>query len=147
VWESVADVARLRSVESDTGALDDVHRQAGARFDRELAALVPGRGQTGVVCVLDGRVVGMDLFDRPGTLRHYLGGIVAGHALDAGDGTVAATDPHRAVEAFLARVDAAGHEGGTGVGLGEELVLRGGVSGVGLAVDGALVHVAAFPVD
>jgi hypothetical protein len=144
VWESVDRVARSRSVESETAALEDVNRDADDRIGDELARITPRSGQTGVICLLGDHVVGMDLFDRPETLRHYLPGIVAGHALDAVDGTVA-VDPVRAIAEFLARVDAADREGGDGVGLGEEIVFRGGVSGVGLTYGGTLVHVAAFP--
>ena len=146
VWESVDRVARSRSVESETAALEDVNRDADDRIGDELARITPRSGQTGVICLLGDQVVGMDLFDRPETLQHYLPGIVAGHALDAVDGTVA-VDPVRAIAEFLARVDAADQEGGAGVGLGEEIVFRGGVSGVGLTYGGALVHVAAFPAE
>ena len=144
VWESVDRVARHRAIESETAALEDVHRDAEARIGDELARITPRSGQTGVICLLGDQVVGMDLFDRPETLQRYLRGIVAGHALDAVD-VAAGVDPIRAVVEFLARVDAADQEGGAGVGLGEEIVFRGGVSGVGLTYRGALVHVAAFP--
>jgi hypothetical protein len=146
VWESVDRVARQRAVESGTAALEDVNRDADGRIGAQLADVTPRSDQTGVICLLGDRVVGMDLFDRPGTLQHYLRGIVAGHALDA-VAVDAATDPIRAIAEFLARVDAAEQEGGTGVGLGEEIVFRGGISGVGLTFGGTLVHVAAFPVE
>ena len=144
VWESVERVSRNRSVESETAALEDVNRDADGRIGDELARITPRNGQTGVIFLLGDEVVGMDLFDRPETLQQYLRGIVAGHALDAVDAT-AAVDPARAIAEFLARVDAADREGGAAVGLGEEIVFRGGVSGVGLTYGGTLVHVAAFP--
>lgn len=146
VWDSVDRVARHRAVRSETGALEDVNRDVDDRIGDELLRITPGSGQTGVICLLGDRVVGLDLFDRPETLRHYLRGIVTGHVLDADDGA-AAVDPARAIAEFLARVDAADREGGAGVGLGEEIVFRGGVSGVGLTWGGALVHVAAFPAE
>jgi hypothetical protein len=144
VWASVERVADLHDVESATGALEDVRLRADRRLAAALDGVTAAPGQTGVVCLLGDRVVGLDLFDRPATLGRYLRSIVAGHALDAVDGAPGG-DPVRAAEVFLARVAAAGRESGAGVGLGEELVLRGGVSGVGLTWDGVLVHVAAFP--
>ena len=146
VWESVDRVSRLRAVESETAALEDVNRAADDRIGDQLAHMTPQGDQTGVICLIGDRVVGLDLFDRPETLQRYLRGIVAGHSLDA-VAPAAAVDPIRAVADFLARVDAADREGGAGVGLGEEIVFRGGVSGVGLTYAGALVHVAAFPVE
>jgi hypothetical protein len=131
VWQSVESVAYLRGTESDTGALEDVHLEAEDRIASELDGLTPRPGQTGVICTIGGKVVGMDLFDRPETLERDAPG----------------TDSITAIEEFLAHVDAARRETGSGVGLGEEMIFRGDISGVGLTFEGALVHVAAFPAD
>ena len=110
----------------------------------ELDQIVPGADQIGVVCTIGSEVVGLDLFDKPTTLARYLRGIVAGHALDA-SGSVRSPDGIRAIERFLTKVDAAERDCGAGVGLGEEILLRGSVSGVGLTLGKDLVHLAAFP--
>ena len=144
VWQSVESISYLRGTESNTGALEDVHREAEIRIASELEGLTPRTGQTGGICTIDGKVVGMDLFDRPETLEHYFRGIIAGHALDALDNTPG-NNSIETIEEFLAHVDASSRETGGGVGLGEEIVFRGDISGVGLTFEGALVHVAAFP--
>ena len=51
-----------------------------------------------------------------------------------------------AIEQFLAQVDGTGRDIGQGVGLGDEVLLRGEVAGVGLTYENHLVHLAAFPV-
>ena len=48
-----------------------------------LDQIEPVPGQIGVVCVIEDRVAGLDLFDKPATFEKYLRGIVAGHVLDA----------------------------------------------------------------
>jgi hypothetical protein len=144
VWDEVDRQTVNYGIDSPTSALEDVYIEAQSRIADALDALAPLPDQTGVICAIDGEVVGMDLFDRPETLRQYLRGIVAGHALDASDPPSGA-DPIRAIERFFAQVDAAECDTGTGVGLGEEILLRGDVSGVGLTFDGTLVHIAAFP--
>ena len=144
VWRSVDSIAEAQGVTSDTSALEDVHRAAGDRIALELALLTPAPGQTGVLVLNGGRVVGMDLFSRPETLACYLSAIVAGHALDSAEAADGA-DPLAAITKFLAQVGATDQETGVGVGLGEEVVLRGGISGVGLTYEGTLVHLAAFP--
>jgi hypothetical protein len=109
-----------------------------------LDQIIPETDQIGVVCTIGSEVVGLDLFDKPTTLARYLRGIVAGHAFDA-SGSVRSPDGIRAIERFLSKVDAAEREFGAGVGLGEEILLQGYVSGVGLSLDKCLVHLAAFP--
>jgi hypothetical protein len=50
-----------------------------------------------------------------------------------------------AVEQFVASANACGVEIGQGVGVGNEVLLKGTVTGVGLEYEGSLVHLAAFP--
>ena len=69
---------------------------------------------------------------------------VPGHALDA-PARPSNADPIRAIEHFLAQIDGTGRDTGRGVGLGEEVLLRGEVAGIGLVYERTLVHLAAFP--
>ena len=145
VWDEVDRQSLSHDVESDTSALDDVQVELEERMAAELDRIRPVDGQIGVVCTIGNEVVGLDLFDRPGTLQQYLRAIVAGHALDAPSPT-SHVDGFRAIEQFLARVDGAECGTGRGVGLGDELLLGGPVAGIGLALGDHLVHLAAFPV-
>ena len=145
VWGETERQSAAHAVHSHTSALDDVQREVGDRIGVQLDGIDVVRGQLGVVFTVDDRVAGMDLFDRTSTLRRYLRGIVAGHALDA-PSPMRSPDPIRAIERFLAQVEAAGRDTGRGVGLGEEVLLHGAVAGIGLVFEGSLVHLAAFPV-
>jgi hypothetical protein len=130
---------------SETSALNDVQEEIEDRLAPELEKIRTVPGQIGVICTVGEQVVGLDLFDKPSTLKRYLRGIVAGHALDA-PAWLSDADPIRVIEHFLAQIDGTGRDIGRGVGLGEEILLRGEVAGIGLIYESSLVHFAAFPV-
>jgi len=144
VWEEVERQSVSHQVSSGTSSLDDVQETIEARIAVRLDQISPGPDQIGVVCTVGDDVVGLDLFDKPSTLARYLRGIVGGHALDATAPTPG-PDAFRAIQQFLVEVEKAGREKGDGVGLGQELLLRGGVAGIGLSFENRLVHLAAYP--
>ncbi len=134
----------LDQVAPPARGLDDVGRVLPVRPAHRPDRMAALPDQVGVVCTVGERVVGLDLFDRPSTLARYLGAIVAGHVPQA-DGIAPGPDRFRTVLRFLAAVPGAVVETGPGRGLGTELHLGGPLTGVGLALGGALVHLAAFP--
>ena len=144
IWNEVQRQSMAHDVFSETSALDDVQEEIEERMAPELEKIRSVPGQIGVICTIGERVVGLDLFDKPSTLERYLRSIVAGHVLDAPSRS-SSGDPIRAIEHFLAQIDGTGHETGQGVGLGEEVLLRGEVAGIGLVYESSLVHLAAFP--
>lgn len=144
VWDEVERQSMAHDVYSGTSALDDVQEEVEVRIADQLDKVKALPDQIGVVCTIGERVIGLDLFDKPATLDKYLRGIVAGHALDA-QSPVSDSASIGAIERFLAQVDASGYDAGKGVGLGEEILLRGEVAGIGLSYENSLVHLAAFP--
>jgi hypothetical protein len=144
VWEEVARHSSAHDVYTGTSALHDVQEEVEERISGQLEEIKPVLNQIGVVCAIGSEVVGLDVFDRASTLTHYLRAIVAGHALDDVTPTPSG-DPIAAIEAFLAQVDTSARDTGKGVGLGDEVLLRGRVAGIGLSYDNHLVHLAAFP--
>jgi hypothetical protein len=145
IWDEVERQSMAHEVFSETSALDDVQEEIEDRLAPELEKIRTVPGQIGVICTIGVQVVGLDLFDKPATLERYLRGIVAGHALDA-PSQPSNADPIRAIEHFLAQIDGTGRDRGRGVGLGEEILLRGEVAGIGLFYESSLVHLAAFPI-
>jgi hypothetical protein len=145
IWESVRRYGAAHGVRlSDSVALDEVQEHVEELLRDELSRVKAQSHQVGVVCALGDRVLGMDLFDNPDTLDLYLRPIIAGHALDATDRRGAA-NPLGAVQEFLGLVNDCEMESGAGVGLGNEILLRGPVVGIGLHYEGSLVHLAAYP--
>jgi hypothetical protein len=146
IWDEVERQSMAHDVFSATSALDDVQEQIEDRLAFEFEKIRTVPGQIGVICAIGEQVVGLDLFDKPSTLERYLRSIVAGHALDAPP-LPSGADPIRAIEHFLAQIDGTRRDTGRGVGLGEEVLLRGEVAGIGLVYESSLVHLAAFPIS
>jgi len=144
VWDEVERQSMSHSVYSDTSALDDVQEEIEDSVAAQLNDLRPVAHQIGVICTVGKQVLGMDLFDRPSTLEKYLRGIIAGHVLDA-PAPSGSAESIRVIEGFLAQVDTALRDKGAGVGLGEEILLRGNITGIGLSYEESVVHLAAFP--
>jgi hypothetical protein len=144
VWDEVERQSAAHNVHSETSALDDVQAEIVDRIADQLDRVKALPDQIGVVCAVGERVIGLDLFDKPTTLKKYLRGLVAGHVLDA-PSAISCSSSIRTIESFLVQVGAAEHDTGEGVGLGEEILLRGEVAGIGLSYENSLVHLAAFP--
>ena len=144
IWNEVQRQSMAHDVFSETSALDDIQEEIEERMALEFEKIRTVPDQIGVICTIGDRVIGLDLFDKPSTLERYLRSIVAGHALDAPP-RPSSGDPIRAIEHFLAQIDGTDRQTGRGVGLGEEVLLRGEVAGIGLVYERSLVHLAAFP--
>ena len=146
VWDEVRRLEVGHQAFSDTAALDDLQERIEATHAPELDRIEPQPGQVGVVCVVGGRVVGLDLFDKSSTLEQFLRAIVGGHTLDAAFSEQSeATEGLQAIEEFLAQLESARVEKADAVGLGGEILLQDAVNGIGLELDGTLVHLAVFP--
>ncbi|MEZ5143216.1 MAG: DUF6569 family protein, partial [Acidimicrobiales bacterium] len=130
-------------------ALEDVYASVAPRIDEALAGVEPSDDQVGVVVMTSGRVVALDVFDHPSTLRSYWDQLVSGYALDALDPrerTVGAGDLVAEAERFLAAVVEASTERAPGVGEGTDVVLDSDdVVGLGVEWHDQLRHLAAFP--
>lgn len=150
VWNQVAAYSIRHDVDSATGALEDVHAARSTDVGNLVGRTGPLDGQRGVLAVAGGRILGLDLFDKPGTLDRYWKAIVGAYALDAlmeDASTCAPTTLAEEAEAFLRDVLKAEGPLVSGVGQGDEIHLRGQrVVGHALVWDDAVVHLSAFPV-
>ena len=154
VWDQVDALLEVHQAPSASSALEDVYASVAPRIDAAMVGLDPGDEQVGVVALSAGRVVALDLFDDPATLRSYWDQLVSGYALDALAVEAAAAEPGALVaevERFLAAVATAAVERSPGVGEGTDVVLDGvdvvglGVVGLGVEWHDRLRHLAAFP--
>ena len=150
VWNQVAAYATDHHVATATGALEDVHAARADDVARLVGRSRPLDGQRGVIAASRGRILGLDLFDKPGTLDRYWKALVSAYALDALLEETPAMGNRLAADAaaFLEEVLAAKGDTVRGVGVGEEIHLRG-TSAVGHALiwDDAIVHLSAFPLE
>lgn len=144
VWDQVdLQLGRLECA-SPSAALEDAFAAASERNRPRLDDLRPAPGQVGVVAVIGGEPVAVDLFDKAETLDAYWEAIVSGYALDGLDADKAPTDV-AAVETFINQLDHVVAEPVPAVGLGDEVHFESDrVAGAALMWDDVLVHLAAY---
>jgi len=149
VWDEVDELLHTHHAASPSSALEDVYASVAPRLDEALVGIEPADEQVGVVALAAGRVVALDLFDDPTTLRSYWDQLVGGYALDALAADHAAADAEvlvAEVERFLAAVAAATVDRSPGAGEGTDLVLDGdAVVGLGVEWHEVVRHLAVFP--
>lgn len=155
IWADIAAKAERLGARSETAAaLYATHR---ARLDGYLGAFAPVPAQLGALFLLNGTVLGLDLFDSARTLATLLPKLVESAALDAIDVETARTDAGDTATAdtgtpggenvagFLSALAQAPVARFPAVGLGEDLRLGGeGLAGGALFADGRVVHLCAF---
>ena len=153
VWNDIAERASRMQVDSATGAAAALYDQHRERLDAFRHAFVPHPRQCGALFAINGRLIGLDLFDSPKTFAAALGKLVESHALDAIDtanASAPATSAHAGAEAarhWLTAIGQAEVERFAAVGEGEDWRIYGDtVSGGALIKDGHLIHLCAFHV-
>jgi hypothetical protein len=149
VWAAVAGKAAAYRVDSPTLAMADVYEETAPRLNAYATAFRAESDQRGAVVAIDGKPVGVELFDSPTTFAHYLATLVGSYALDAMEtaASVSATPSEDEARRFLESIAAAACERFPALGEGEDIRLRGeGISGGALAANGRLVHLAGFAI-
>ena len=147
LWSDIDTKMRRLKVDSPTGEMDAMYDTYAGRLDDFVNGTSAADGQVGALFAIDGRVVGLDLFDHAETLKKLLPKIVRGYALDAIDVDVPKTvsPKFREVRSFLNDCAAAPAERFEADGEGEDLRLTGrNVTGAALVADGRIVHLFAF---
>jgi hypothetical protein len=158
VWDDIAEKSQRFAVVSDTGSAAAIYEAETPRIESFVEVMKPAPNQVGALFEINGRVVGLDLFDHPATLAAQLPKLVRGYALDAldpderpnsrkarGEVPVGHAINGAAAQAFLATISAAETRGQPAVGLGEDLRLANDhLSGGALVHDGHVVHLCAF---
>jgi uncharacterized protein (TIGR02452 family) len=146
VWRDIEMRSRRMGVSSGTraaAALYETHRQP---LDAFRAAFVAQPRQCGALFALNGRLLGLDLFDSPTTLATVLGTLVESYALDAlaaSPETLTLTEAD--VNVWLGTIAATDFERFPAVGEGEDWRFDGQhLTGGALVKDERLIHLCAF---
>ena len=147
VWADVAGKVAFCQADSDTLAMADAYESRDRQLSGYVSAFRPEKDQRGAVVAIDGKPVGLELFDSANAFARYLEKLVRSYALDAieteAGRTVAASEAD--VRRFLDSIRRAGTERFPAVGEGEDIRLTGdGVSGGALMANGRVVHLAGF---
>jgi hypothetical protein len=149
IWADVASKVAFSGADSATLAMGDAYASRAAELDDYLRAFHPEPRQVGAVVAIDGRAVGIELFDSSGAFGRYLPKLVRSYALDALEtlaGEPTAASEHEACS-FLERLRGAAAERMPALGEGEDVRLSGhGIAGGAIVADGRVVHLAGFRV-
>jgi hypothetical protein len=145
IWSDVSAKLAFCSVESDTEAMSDAYASRSQDLDAYSAAFRPEPRQRGAVIAIDGKPVGLELFDGAQAFSKYFGKLVRSYALDAIETANGKTlcpseaDVRRFIDALLS----ADAEQFPALGEGQDIRLHSErVAGGALAAEGRVVHLA-----
>jgi hypothetical protein len=150
VWDDIAEKSAAFSARSETGAMGDVFEQQKVRLDEYVEAVSAAPGQCGAVFAIDGTVVGLEIFDSPGTFARYLPKLVRSYAMDAAETAKpkAVLPVADAVRQFIEEMQAAATESFKAVGEGDNVRIESdAIAGGALVHEKRIVHLAAFKME
>ncbi len=151
VWEDIAGKASRLGVASKTSAMSDIYAQEAIRLDDYSHYFSTLEGQSGAVFAINGKVVGLELFDSSETMKKLFPKLIHSYGLDALDrdrqpksGKEAVCAPED-IDSFLKSLIEAKKEEFDAVGEGRDVRLSGkNLTGAALVVDDRVVHLSAF---
>jgi hypothetical protein len=143
VWKEVSRQMESLGSHSPTGAMADTYEAFQGRLAEFRGQLKYSEGATGLAVAVGGKVVSVDLFDKPSTCQKVWDRLLEGVALDALEaGTVKATADADQVRAMLTALQGASWQKAPAIGVGEELRadLEGDRHASALIREGTVVH-------
>ena len=154
VWAGIDKLAQKAKVASKTGAMRDVFEARKADLGKYVDSVKLQEGQTGMLALIGGKVVGFDHVSRPEAFAELYPKLLKSYAMDAalsGDDSKGAESastsvkPEVAAREFIetvAKMDYTEHDS---VGYGKDYRFSGDtVVGSNLEVDGTSVHTVFF---
>lgn len=145
VWREVDRKLTETGSHSDTAYLHKAYEDTEATLRPVLEQLVVPEGACGAVFAHGGKIVGLDLFDRPGTLTRLWAKLVRAYAIDARMASGAAAVTAEQVRSWLGAAASAKLERFASAGLGDDVRLEGPtLIAACLSVEDRPVHVEAF---
>jgi hypothetical protein len=147
VWDDIALKFSRMAEHSESMAVSDLYEARAETLDAYQRAFSAHPGQVGAVFAVDGKPVGLEVFDAPSTFAKLLQKLIASYAIDAIEATNGQpTDVDRtAVRAFLEAMQAAVAKEYPAVGEGLDVRLEGeGLAAGALVANEHVVHLAGF---
>ena len=151
VWRNISDKFSRFGSSSPTSAMSDIYEQQSRHLEEYVGSFTPAAGQVGAVFVIDGKIVGLDLFDHPETFKKLMPKLLRSYGLDALDRAASASAEAKPlpsdgdVDKFLTEVMTAEAEAFPAIGQGQDLRLSSPtLTGAALAAEDRIVHLSAF---
>jgi hypothetical protein len=143
VWKEVGRQMESLGSHSPTGAMSDTYDRYQGRLAEFKDRLKYVEGAAGLAVAVGGKVVSLDLFDKPATCKKVWDRLLTGLVLDALETTGAQQPTAEAdVQGALAALTSAAWQASPAVGTGEEFraEMEGDRHASALVCDGAVVH-------
>ena len=150
IWSDISHMAVSLKVRSDTEAMSDIYEQRRGRIDDYVTALAPQPRQAGAIFAINGRIIGLELFDAAATFTKLMAKLVRSYAMDAIEEAATESRPpvEEAVRRFLDDMQAAALRRFPALGEGEDLRIESDtIAGGALAADDRLIHLCAFRLE
>ena len=151
VWEEVGELSRKMGVHSPSGAMADVFTDRAKKLEDYLKAFPVREGQAGMVALIGGEAVGLDLVSRPEAYRLLHPRLIRSCALEAmaeGERYRARSSgkkPEEAAADFISRAAACSGKRHHSAGHGWDWRLTGeGIVGSALVYRKTVIHAAFF---
>jgi hypothetical protein len=149
VWGEVTRKVMSHDTSTNTAALHDVYEQTRSFVDDYMKAFTLPESAEGMLVLIDGMVVGGDLFDHHDTFKQLWGKLLRGYVLDALESRqrMMAGEPKKqsGTQEFLEAAKKAVEEIYESVGLGEDVRLSSEeVTGSSLLWENRAVHTSLF---
>ena len=147
VWAEMRAKRTYFQAEAPTESMDDVYKTARPSLDQYLNHIRMQPNQVGLACAIDGKTVGMELFEHTSVLEQFFHKLVRAYAAEVvHEERVTTTNPDREeLDHLLRQISKARASKYEAVGSGTELrFLVGSLNGSALDVDGNLLHLVAL---
>ena len=151
VWADISAKSVRMDAESPTAAMSEMYEKRTVDLEQFVEHFKAVEKQLGFVFLIDKSVAGLDLFDKPETLKKLMPKLVRSYALDALDTRAkppvpSDKEPLDIASDFLKSVKTAPMDAFPSVGSGEDhRPSDGSISGGALVVDNTLIHLGVFP--
>jgi hypothetical protein len=147
VWAEVARKMGKMGSRSSSGALQDMFRDYGDKLDQMVRSISSPDGCNGAAFAMNGKILGVDLFDKPGTLNKLWPKLIKSYAVDAlEDGNVdqKLLQPESVIE-WARSAHSARQEWFDSPGVGQDVRIEGEMLiGAALVVEQQPVHLELF---
>jgi hypothetical protein len=145
IWNDIAQKSERMAAESHSEAMDALFDKAHQELESLELRFQPEINQVGAAFALDGRIVGLEVFDAAETWRRFSRKVYRSYGLDALDAGTRMDDAQIDIDRWLQIVAAAPVAQFPAVGLGQDARFEHPrISGGALVVGQSMIHCAAF---
>ena len=148
IWDGIAEKADRMAAPSPTGAMAAIYDKEMPSIEKYVKHFRLIDSQVGAIFMINGKVVGLDAFGKPGTFSKVFKKLLESYSLDAIDWYDPDKD-HKALKSEVSRFQkfalSANAETRPSVSLGTDFRLESRkITGFALALDGQLLHLSIF---